>query len=95
MWLAMFITGLFRTHYGSESQFTIHIFMYGCPAVSASLAFQINSHATVAVNAIVAMVDFHYLRQDLCFFSIIIRLPVFPVVVVCVWTDFEPAKQPA
>ena len=27
--------------------------------------------------------------------GIVIRLPVFQVVIVCVWTDCKPAKQPA
>ena len=47
------------------------------------------------LDTIVRMINLLNLCLYFCFPGIIIRLPVFPVVIVCVWTDFEPAKQPA
>ena len=57
-------------------------------------AFQIDFHAPVTINTIVDMIDFLNLRVYFCFIGIIIRLPVFPVVIIRVWTDFKPAKEP-
>jgi len=42
-----------------------------------------------------AVVDVLDLFHDCGFLSIVIRLPVFPVVVIGVWAYGKPAKQPA
>ncbi len=57
-----------------------------------SSAFQINLHAAVTVNAVVFMIDFFDLCLNFSLLSIVTRLPVFPVVVVSIWIDFQ-ARQ--
>lgn len=66
-----------------------------CGTVSIPFTLQIDSHAAVAVHTIVAVVDVSDLLLDFLFLSIIIRLPVFPVVIVCVGADRQPSQQPA
>ena len=79
---------------GMESQLCIHIFMNGSCTVRVASVFQIDFHAPVTINTIVDMIDFLNLRVYFCFIGITIRLPVFPVVIIRVWTDFKPAKEP-
>ena len=69
--------------------------MDGSSAVTVSPALQIDRHAAVAVNAVVAVIDLIDLPLDFRFFGIIIRLPVLPVVIVCIRTDPQPPQQPA
>ena len=80
---------------GMQPQFRIHIFMDCCRTVAVSPAFQIGRHATIPVHPIVTMVDFADLPLDFRFFGIIIRLPVFPVVIVGIRADPQPPQQPA
>ena len=80
---------------GMQSQFRIHIFMDCCLAVVVSPALQIGSHTAVSVYSIVVVVDFFDFLLDLLFLGIIIRLPVFPVVIVGIRADPQPPQQPA
>ena len=64
-------------------------------AVAVSPAFQISCHAAVTVHAVMVVVDIPDPLLDLCFLGIIIRLPVFPVVVISIRTDSQPPQQPA
>ncbi len=80
---------------GMQAHLRIHIFMDGSGAVAVPFALQVGCHATVAVNAVVPVVDFIYLSLDFCFLGVIIRLPVFPVVIVGVRTEPQPPQQPA
>lgn len=78
-----------------QAQFPVHIFMNCCLAVAVSSAFQIDSHAAVPVHSIVAVVDFFDLFLGFLFLGIIIRLPVFPVVIVGIRADPQPPQQPS
>lgn len=69
--------------------------MDGSGAVAISFALQIGRHGTVAINTVVPVVDFIYLLLDFCFLGVIIRLPVFPVVIVGIRADPQPPQQPA
>ena len=80
---------------GMQSQFCIHIFMDCCLAVVVPPALQIGSHTAVSVYSIVVVVGFFDLLLGLLFLGIIIRLPVFPVVIVGVRADSQPPQQPA
>ena len=94
MWFPVFIIQLFRADDGTKVHFHIHIFMYGCGAVIITLTGQIDRHTPVTVNTIVLMVYLVNLCHDFFFMGIIIRLPVFPVVIVGVWVDVQPVQQP-
>ena len=48
----------------------------------------------IAVNSIVRMIYFLNLCLDFCFKGTIIRLPVFPVVVISIWAYTQLSKQP-
>ena len=69
--------------------------MDSCAAVAVSSAFQISCHAAVTVHAVMAVVDIPDLLLNLCFLGMIIRLPVFPVVVISIRADSQPLQQPA
>lgn len=56
---------------------------------------QIYGHAPIADCAIVGVIDFADLILNFLFMGIVIRLPVFPVVVVCVRTDIKPPQKPS
>ena len=83
-----------RADDGMQAQLLIHIFMDCCLAVAVPSAFQIGRHAAVSVYSIVAVVDLFNLLLGFCFSGIIIRLPVFPVVIVGIRADFQPPQQP-
>lgn len=85
--LSVFVARLLRSHDGTQSQLRIHILMYRCRTIGISLPLQVDSHPSVSVHSVVAMVDFFNFRHNLCLLGIIIRLPMFPVVVISVWTD--------
>ncbi len=85
----------FRAGDGMQPRLCVHIFMDGSGAVAVSFTLQIGCHGTVAVNTVIPVVDFIYLPQDFCFLGIIIRLPVFPVVIVGIRADPQPLVQPA
>lgn len=95
VWFSLFIICFWGTNDGSQSQLRIHVLMYGCRAVVISLTCQIDCHAPVTIDTIVFMIDFMNLCLDFCFMGVIIRLPVFPVVIVSVRINFQPSKQPA
>ena len=95
MWFSVFIIRLFRTDNGAKPHFHIHVFVYGGGAVGIAPARQIDCHAPVTVNTVVFMIDFVNLCLDFLFMGIITRLPVFPVVVVCIRIDIQPVQQPA
>ena len=80
---------------GMESQLCIHIFMNGSCTVRVASAFQIDFHAPITVDTIVSMINLLNLCLYFCFPGIIIRLPVFPVVVISIWAYTQPSKQPA
>ena len=86
---------LFGADDGVQAQFPVHIFMDSRAAVAVSPAFQISCHAAVTVHAVMVVVDIPDPLLDLCFLGIIIRLPVFPVVVISIRTDSQPPQQPA
>ena len=86
---------LFGAADGVQTQFPVHIFMDSCAAVAVSSAFQISCHAAVTVHAVMAVVDIPDLLLNLCFLGMIIRLPVFPVVVISIRADSQPLQQPA
>ena len=92
---SIFISRLLWTDDGTEPKLRIHIFMNSSGAIRIAFAFQIDFHAPVTVDTIMGMIDLLDLCLYFCFPGIIIRLPVFPVVIVCIWTDLEPAEQPA
>ena len=66
-----------------------------CLAAAVSPALQIGSHTAVPVCSIVVVVNFFDLFLDFFFLGIIIRLPVFPVVIVGIRADPQPPQQPA
>ena len=69
--------------------------MDGSGAVAIPFALQAGCHAAVAIDAVVPVVDFICLPLDFCFLGAIIRLPVFPVVIVGIRADPQPPQQPA
>ena len=69
--------------------------MKGRQAGAVSFLFQIHAHAPVTINSLMIMINDVYGLQNLCLMGIVIRLPVFPVVIVGVWTNAEPPKQPS
>jgi hypothetical protein len=85
----------FRADDGMQPHLRVHIFMDGSGAVVVSFTFQISRHGTVAVNTVMSVVDFIYLPLDFCFLGVIIRLPVFPVVIIGIRADSQPPQQPA
>ena len=64
-------------------------------AIAVSSAFQIGSHAAVAINTVMAVVDFFNLFLYLRLLGAVIRLPVFSVVIIGIRTNLQPAQQPA
>ena len=80
---------------GMQTQFPVHVFMDCCLAVTVPPALQIDSHTAVPVYSIVAVADLFNLFLDFLFLGIIIRLPVFPVVIVGIRADPQPPQQPA
>ena len=86
---------LFGADDGAQSQLLVHIFMYGGSAVTVSPALQVNRHAAVTVNTIMAVVYLFYLFFNFCFFGVIFRFSLLPVVIVGIRTDFQPPQQPA
>ena len=95
MWFSVLIFRLLGTDDGTESKFCIHIFMNRNGTVKIAFAFQIDFHTPISVHSIVSVINLLDLCLYFCFLGIVIRLPVFQVVIVCVWTDCKPAKQPA
>lgn len=80
---------------GMQAQFPVHVFMDCCLAVAVPPALQIGSHTAVPVYSTVAVVDLFDLFPDFLFLGIVIRLPVFPVVIVGIRADPQPPQQPA
>ena len=78
-----------------QAQLPVHIFMDSRAAVAVPSAFQISCHIAVTVHTIMAVVDIPDLLLNLCFLGIIIRLPVFPVVIIGIRADPQPPQQPA
>lgn len=87
--------GFFWTDNRTETKLCVHIFMNGGITVRITFTLQINFHTPIAVNSIVRMIYFLNLCLDFGFKGIIIRLPVFPVVVISIWAYIQPSKQPA
>ena len=73
-----------------QAQLLVHIFMDSRAAAAVTSAFQISRHAAVTVHAIMAVVDIPDLLLNLRFLGIIIRLPVFPVVIIGIRADPQP-----
>ena len=71
------------------------MFMNSGITVRITFTLQIDFHTSVAVNPLVRMIYFLNLCFDFGFKGIIIRLPVFPVVVISNWAYTQPSKQPA
>ena len=82
-----------RADDGMQTQFPVHIFMDCCLAVPPAL--QTDSHTALPVCSIVAVVNLFDLFLDFLFLGIIIRLPVFPVVIAGIRADSQPPQQPA
>ena len=78
-----------------QAHFRIHIFMDCCLTVTIPSAFQTGCHAAVSVCSIVAVADLFSLLFGFCLLGIIIRLPVFPVVITGIWSYLQPPEQPA
>ena len=95
MWLSMFMARIFRADDGMQAELDIHIFVYRCGTVIISSARQVNGHAPVAIHSVMMVVDLPDLSHDFGFLGIIACLPVFPVVIVSIWTDVKPPKEPA
>ena len=68
--------------------------MDSCRAILVAFPPKVNGHAPVTVNAIMFMINLTDLFLNRCFLGIILRLPVFPVVVVSVRIDTQPAQKP-
>ena len=64
-------------------------------AIAVSAAFQIGPHAPVAICAVVAVIDALDLLLDFRLLGMILRLPVFPVVVIGIRAEPQPPQQPA
>ncbi len=86
---------LLRADDGMQLHLCVHIFMNSSGTVAISFTLQIDCHAAVTVNTVVPVIDFFYLLLYFCFLSIVIRLPVFPVVIVGIRVDLQPPQQPA
>ena len=69
--------------------------MNGDRTVMEAFACQINGHASVSVHTIVLVVNLPDLRLYPGFLGIVIRLPVFPVVIVSIRANIQPTQQPA
>ena len=80
---------------GVQAQLHVHIFVDSRAAIAVSPAFEISCHAAVTVHPVMAVVDILNLLLNLCFLGIIIRLPVFSVVVISIRADAQPLQQPA
>ena len=80
----------FRADDGMQAHLRVHIFMDGSGAVAIPFALQVGCHASVAIDAVVPVVDLIYLPLDFCFLGAIIRLPVFPVVIIGIRADPQP-----
>ena len=85
---------LFGANDGMQAHLRVHIFMDGSNTVAVSFTPQIDRHAAVAIDTVVPVVDLVNLPLDFCFLSIVICLPVFPVVIVGIRADLQPPKQP-
>ena len=95
MRFSMLISRLFWMNNRTETKLCVHIFMNGGITVRITFTLQIDFHTPIAVNSIVRMIYFLNLCLDFGFKGIIIRLPVFPVVVISIWAYTQPSKQPA
>ena len=93
--VSMLISWFFWTDNRTETKLCVHIFMNGGITVRITFTLQIDFHTPIAVNSIVRMIYFLNLCLDFGFKGIIIRLPVFPVVVISIWAYTQPSKQPA
>ena len=62
-----------------------------CLTVFVALAFQINGHTSVAVYALMFMIDFLNSILHFDFLCIIVRFPMLSVIVISVWIDIQPA----
>ncbi len=89
------IIRIFRADDGIQPQFRIHIFMDGRRTVVVTFPLQVDCHGPVTVYPVMLMVDFFYLCQNIGFVGIIVRLPVFPVVVIGIWIYLQPGQKPA
>ena len=88
--LPVYIFWFFRTYNRIQPHLLIHILMDGYRTVVEAFASQINGHASVSVYTIVLVVNLSDLRLYLGFLSIVIRLPVFPVVIVSIRANIQP-----
>ena len=68
-----------------QVQVCIHVFVDGYIAVY--YAFQRNRHATVALNAVMAVIDFFNLFLYLRFWDVVMHLSVFSVVIIGIQTN--------
>lgn len=84
----------FRTYNRIQPHLFIHILMNGYWTVMEAFACQINGHASVSVHSIMLVVNLSDLRLYLRFLGIVIRLPVFPVVIVSIRANLQPTQQP-
>ena len=69
--------------------------MYGKRAVMTAPARQIDSHGPVSRHPIMRMVNFPNQRFYRFLLDIIIRLSVFPIVVISIRADAKSPKEPA
>ena len=69
--------------------------MYCRKTIIIAFALQVYRHAPVTDGTIVFVIDFIDLILNFLFMGIVTRLPVFPVVIVCVWADAKPPQEPA
>lgn len=95
VWFPMLCPRLLRADDGMQLHLCVHIFINSSRTVAISFTLQIDCHAAVTVNTVVPVIDFFYLLLYFCFLSIVIRLPVFPVVIVGIRVDLQPPQQPA
>ena len=90
VWFPRFCPRLLRADDGMQLHLRVHIFMNSSGAVAISFTLQINCHTAVTVNTVVPVIDFFYLLLYFCFLSIVIRLPMFPVVIVGIRINLQP-----
>ena len=80
---------------GEKTHLCVHIFMNSGRTVMETLTFQVDRHTPVSVHTIVGMVYFLNPRLNRCFPGIVIRFPMFPVVIISIRMQFQPPEQPA
>ena len=94
MWFTMLIVRLLRADYRFHPKYWIHILVDSCCAVWEAFAFQIYLHTTISIYTMVFMINIWDFWQSFLAHGIVIRLPMFSVVVISIWTDIKAPQKP-